>query len=94
MQALPGSPSLTPASCWLATDGCRYDYPCSGSHYTTTCVLDGTAEELAPRCDADPACSLMAYLPEGRDYLGEPLIAVTALHSVCTDHPAISPRHF
>lgn len=49
----------------------RFDYPCNGSIAPDICMLRGSAQELAPRCDSDPACRAMVFLPSGWDYQRE-----------------------
>lgn len=48
----------------------RLNYPCEGSSIPGICLLVGTPQELAPRCNADPACSMMLWFPFGLDYFG------------------------
>eukprot|EP01025_Chloroclados_australasicus_P025697 TRINITY_DN2563_c0_g1_i12.p1 TRINITY_DN2563_c0_g1~~TRINITY_DN2563_c0_g1_i12.p1 ORF type:complete len:627 (+),score=90.53 TRINITY_DN2563_c0_g1_i12:494-2374(+) len=40
-----------------------YDYRCPGSESTEACRINGTLNYCANRCDVDPACSALVFLP-------------------------------
>jgi hypothetical protein len=63
----------------------RYDYACADSLTPGSCILRGTPQELAPRCNADPLCRAMIYLANGRDYLGPNLTDLKGGEGVMLD---------
>lgn len=41
----------------------------------TSCMLRGTAQQMAQLCDEDPRCRIIIFLPSGWDYLNFPLVS-------------------
>lgn len=50
----------------------EYEYSCPGSLApgSKPCTFLGTAEDVYPRCDADPLCLGFVHFPAGREYSG------------------------
>ncbi|KAL4420462.1 hypothetical protein ABPG75_010118 [Micractinium tetrahymenae] len=68
LPAFPGY-SLRPGTDTVAGLG----YKCEGSLLLYSCILQGSVQDLAAICDADPLCKAFVYLPNGVDSLSEPI---------------------